>query len=78
MAGLGWWNDSMTIRPAEATLLSVTIRLSAVCESKPDVGSSSTTIEGSITSSIPIVTRLRSPPDTPRMPEDPPTCEEAT
>ena len=60
------------------TSLSVPMRLSAVKLSRPDVGSSSTRMAGSMTSSMPMVTRRRSPPLTPRMPLLPPTWLPAT
>ena len=54
------------------------MRLTAVKESRPEVGSSRTRMEGSMTSSMPMVTRRRSPPEIPRMPLVPPTCDPAT
>lgn len=41
--------------------------LRAVVESRPEVGSSRKRMEGSTSISYPILVRLRSPPDTPRM-----------
>mmetsp|Transcript_7951 Transcript_7951/g.20033 ORF Transcript_7951/g.20033 Transcript_7951/m.20033 type:complete len:217 (+) Transcript_7951:1153-1803(+) len=62
----GWWMDVMTVRLPDVRALSVCVRTSAVLESSPEVGSSSRSRDGLISSSLPMFRRLRSPPDTPR------------
>ena len=54
------------MRPARASLRSVSITDCAWNESRPEVGSSRKTSGGSFNNSTPMLTRLRSPPDTPR------------
>mmetsp|Transcript_3106 Transcript_3106/g.7466 ORF Transcript_3106/g.7466 Transcript_3106/m.7466 type:complete len:294 (-) Transcript_3106:120-1001(-) len=55
-----------TVRPCFARTLRATITFCAWNESRPLVGSSRKMSDGSDTSSVPMFTRLRSPPDTPR------------
>mmetsp|Transcript_21035 Transcript_21035/g.49705 ORF Transcript_21035/g.49705 Transcript_21035/m.49705 type:complete len:100 (+) Transcript_21035:2500-2799(+) len=45
----------------------ICIRATAEVESKPEVGSSNRTMDGSVRSSLPILTRFFSPPDTMKM-----------
>lgn len=60
-----------TVRPDEARRRRVDTTLRALNESSPDVGSSRKRTEESATSSVAIETRLRSPPDIPRMVSSP-------
>ena len=48
-----------------ANFLSVFTTINAVKESNPEVGSSRKSTDGLVMSSQPILTRLRSPPETP-------------
>mmetsp|Transcript_28218 Transcript_28218/g.61952 ORF Transcript_28218/g.61952 Transcript_28218/m.61952 type:complete len:204 (-) Transcript_28218:591-1202(-) len=63
----GWWMEVMMVRPPEARERRVCSSLRAVVESRPLVGSSRNSTEGLMSSSWPMDTRLRSPPDTPRI-----------
>ncbi|KAB8114424.1 hypothetical protein EE612_053829 [Oryza sativa] len=55
-----------TVRPLRASDESVATRRAAAVESRPEVGSSRTRRLGFTSSSCPMLTRFRSPPDTPR------------
>ena len=61
----GWWIDASTVRPELARRRRVSITACAWKESRPLVGSSMKMIGGLLISSIPMVTRRRSPPDSP-------------
>lgn len=58
----GWWMLDTTVRPSAATDLSVRIRAAAVVESRPEVGSSSSRMDGSVSISVAMLTRFFSPP----------------
>eukprot|EP00951_Prasinocladus_malaysianus_P035425 scaffold365140_cov55-Prasinocladus_malaysianus.AAC.1 len=57
----------MTVRPPSASPCRVVTRERAVVESRPEVGSSRKMMEGLMSISWPTLTRLRSPPETPRI-----------
>ncbi|BAT03992.1 Os08g0167166 [Oryza sativa Japonica Group] len=62
-----------TVRPPPAAMRrSVPTILAAVVESSPEVGSSRRRRLGSTSISSPMLTRFRSPPDSPRTPRTPP------
>ncbi|WVY97325.1 hypothetical protein V8G54_029476 [Vigna mungo] len=63
----GWCTDVITLLPFFASDPSVTTRRCAAVESRPEVGSSSISSEGSTSISCAMLTRFRSPPETPRM-----------
>ena len=55
-----------TVRPERASeCVSVVTTCAAVYASRPEVGSSTKSTDGLVTSSAPMLTRLRSPPETP-------------
>lgn len=62
----GWCTVETIVRPASASNLSMLITSCAILASKPDVGSSTSSTAGSARSSIPMDTRLRCPPLSPR------------
>ncbi|KAH0458849.1 hypothetical protein IEQ34_011663 [Dendrobium chrysotoxum] len=68
---LGWWIEVTTTLPVLAILCSTFITLNALVESSPEVGSSRKRSMGSWMMSVPIDTRRRSPPETPRWPSSP-------
>jgi hypothetical protein len=74
----GWWITAATIFPEAAMERSAEQTCMAAAESRPDVGSSSISSSGSLTSSMPIEQRFSSPPEMPRTLESPttesPTC----
>mmetsp|Transcript_33937 Transcript_33937/g.101267 ORF Transcript_33937/g.101267 Transcript_33937/m.101267 type:complete len:140 (-) Transcript_33937:860-1279(-) len=61
----GWWMLVMMVLPARLARRS-RMRMSATAEveSRPEVGSSSSTMDGSVRSSEPMLTRFFSPPET--------------
>mmetsp|Transcript_6253 Transcript_6253/g.21979 ORF Transcript_6253/g.21979 Transcript_6253/m.21979 type:complete len:266 (-) Transcript_6253:423-1220(-) len=73
----GWWMLIITMRPAPATECSSTTSPEARWASSPEVGSSRSSTLGSVTSSMAMLSRRRSPPEMPRL-ATPPTSEPAT
>lgn len=61
----GWWRVVMMVRPSSASARSSRTTVRAVAESRPLVGSSSSSVDGSVSSSFAMFTRFRSPPETP-------------
>lgn len=61
----------ITVLPERAMSWTFSITLCALVESSPEVGSSKNSSDGPWIMSTPIETRLRSPPDIPRVPSSP-------
>ena len=61
----GWWMEHATVRPSSHCVFSNRTRLSAVKESRPLVGSSSSNTLGLVISSKPMEVRFFSPPESP-------------
>jgi hypothetical protein len=59
----GWWIDVTTVLPESARVRSTFIRATAEVESSPEVGSSSRSTRGSVSSSVPMLVRFFSPPE---------------
>lgn len=71
MAALGWWIVATTVRPVDATARTTPITTAAARESRPVLGSSRKSTLGLVTSSTPIVSRLRCSPVRPLRPGEP-------
>ena len=69
----GWWMTAQTATPYEARRPSAAESSSAAVESRPEVGSSRKMSDGSATTSSPMLTRLRWPPERPRRVASPTT-----
>mmetsp|Transcript_13854 Transcript_13854/g.35258 ORF Transcript_13854/g.35258 Transcript_13854/m.35258 type:complete len:213 (-) Transcript_13854:409-1047(-) len=59
----GWWIESITTRPCEASSRRVATMRCALDESRPEVGSSSSSTDGAAKRACARLTRMRQPPD---------------